>query len=299
MNTATQTCDDVIRLREWGTDVIYKLPEQPSGPLLIGSSIACTVRLRDRGAASETAQLVFDGTRWWIRGRESPYGLRQDGLPRERFTLAPGVEITIGAITLVAESLRTAHLRRFCQRLLGWGADRMSAVDHALRGMRLAMARRSSLLVGGDGDLVPIAHALHRHLLGHGAPFIVCNPRRRDVEACVRSPANLASGLEALMVAADGSVCLVSSFLPRDIDQVIARMSEPGCSVRLFVCMPNQHRWRWCSQHGGATLAGAITVQMPPLQIREAELPRIVDEYGEDAVVELGVPSSAFNEDDR
>src|SRR5690349_4915992 len=118
MNTATQTFDDVVRLREWGSDTTYKLPEQPAGPLLIGASIGCTVRLRDRSAASETAQLTFDDTHWWIRGRESPFGLRQDGVPRGRFMLTPGLEVGIGATTLVAESLRTAQLRRFCQRLL-------------------------------------------------------------------------------------------------------------------------------------------------------------------------------------
>lgn len=51
------------------------------------------------------------------------------------------------------------------------------------------MAQRSSLIVTGEGDLVPIAHALHRHLLADGSPFIVCNPKRKDVEASVRSPA--------------------------------------------------------------------------------------------------------------
>src|SRR6266480_2741452 len=150
MNADTQTFDNVIRLREWASDTLHKLPEQPRGPVLIGASSGCAVRLRDRSAAAETAQLTFDGTRWWIRGRENPHGLRQDGVPRDRFMLTPGLEVGIGATTLVAESLRTAQLRRFCQRLLGWGADRMSAVDQALRSMRLAMARRSSLIVIGD-----------------------------------------------------------------------------------------------------------------------------------------------------
>ena len=121
MTTITKTLDDVLRLREWGTEAIHKLPEQPAGPLLVGTSSDCSVRLRERGAASVIAQLIFDGAHWWIRGRDAPDGLRQDGVPRERFMLTPGVEIGLGTTTAIAESLRTVQLRRFCQRLLGWG----------------------------------------------------------------------------------------------------------------------------------------------------------------------------------
>jgi hypothetical protein len=108
------------------------------------------------------------------------HGLRQDGVPRREFELTPGVEIGIGASVLVAESARGVAVREFCRRLLGWGGDRMRAVDHALRAVRLAMARRSPLVLCGEGDLIPIARTLHRFAMGDRAPFVVCDRRRRN-----------------------------------------------------------------------------------------------------------------------
>jgi hypothetical protein len=58
----------------------------------------------------------------------------------------------------------------------GWSDER--AVDLALRSLALALDYRAALVLCGDGDLVPIAWALHRHTLGADRPFIVCDPRR-------------------------------------------------------------------------------------------------------------------------
>src|SRR5262249_40120331 len=154
------------------------------------------------------ARVTFEDRRWWIRDLDTAEGIRQDGVPRREFILTPGVEVGIGETTFVAESPRSVALRSFCCRLLGWGADRLQAVDLALRALRLAAAHRSALVIRGDGDLVPIAHALHRRTLGDPAPFIVCDRRRRDTDASVRAPANLDSGCEALASASGGSMCV-------------------------------------------------------------------------------------------
>lgn len=282
--------DAVVRLREWGTDQIHALPEPSSGAWLIGTSSVCALRLTDHYSAPKHAQLTYEDEQWWIRDLGAPSGIRQDGVLRRGFGLTSGVEVGIGATTLVAESLRDAALREFCRRLLGWGRDRLRAVDHALRAIRLARVHRSSLILCGPGDLVPIAHALHRYVLGDGAPFIVCDRRRRHARASVRLPANLPSGLDAFGAAAGGSLCLRHTRLPDDIDEIMQRLYEPDSDVQLFVCMHDLRR---------AARAATMPVQMPPLEIREIELPRIIEEYANDAIARLGAPLACFTDADR
>src|SRR5262245_11242443 len=79
-------------------------------------------------------------------------------------------------------------LRGYLERILGWQDVR--AVDRALRSVCLGASRQAALVLRGDGDLVPIALALHRRALGEDAPFVVSDPRRGTKSASVRSPAN-------------------------------------------------------------------------------------------------------------
>jgi len=83
---------------------------------------------------------------------------------------------------------RAEELRGYLGRLLGW--TNTDAIDHALRAIDLAREHRAQLVLCGHGDLVPLAHGLHRRALGAETPFIVCDPRRGNTPASVRSPAN-------------------------------------------------------------------------------------------------------------
>ena len=94
------------------------------------------------------------------------------------------------------------ELRAFLARVLGWSNEH--AVDLALRSLALALDHRATLMVCGEGDMVPIAWALHRRTLGLNRPFIVCDPRRGTKAASVRSPASCASGIAALARARPG-----------------------------------------------------------------------------------------------
>jgi hypothetical protein len=76
-------------------------------------------------------------------------------------------------------------LRSFCARILGWAPNRMEVVDHALRSIELAVDHRAALVLLGESDLVPIAYALHRQVLGVDAPFIIADRRRENVTASV------------------------------------------------------------------------------------------------------------------
>jgi hypothetical protein len=278
-------------LRLWGSDTSHDLRASATASLLVGSSRACAIRQVGRNIEPEHARITSDGEQWSIQDLGTPHGLRLDGVPSRSFMLAPGVEIGIGDATLIAENEHMRRLRAFCGRLLGWAAGRMRAVDYALRAIRLARAHRTSLLLCGEGDLVPIAYALHRLAIGDDAPFIVCDRRRADTLASVRSPPNVPRGMEAFTRAAGGTLCLRHARQPPDIDDVRRGAYEPDSNVQLIVCARSKNRF--------ASLGGAALIEVPPLRLREMELSRIVREYADDAIATLEVGPEHFSDDNR
>src|SRR5262249_48054670 len=112
-----------------------------------------------------------------------------------------------GSITDSSASAETAgSLSSFVARLLGGTNE--AAIALALQSIDLAVDHRTALVLCGDGDLVPIAHALQRRALGADRPFVVCAPRRGDAPASVRSPACYRTGEEAIVAALGGSLCI-------------------------------------------------------------------------------------------
>jgi hypothetical protein len=283
------THNDVIRLRPWGSERGHELQRISGRGCFVGTSESCALRLKDPKAAPVHAQLTYERQRWRIREVESEHAVRQDGMRLEEFTLTPGVEIGIGNTTLIAESPQTIALREFCARMLGWERD-PAVIDHALRAIRLAMTRRTALVLRGDGDLVPIAQALHRRTLGAAAPFIVCDRRRRTVAGSVRAPTNHESGVIAFEAASGGSLCVRSSRLPRDFPLLLERLREPEPRVQLVVCLDRDDR--------GALLAGPVPIDVPPMRERASEVPRLVEAFAEDAIAELGAPAGCLTSDE-
>lgn len=283
--------DKVIRLREWGTDCAHALPSQPGSGWYIGASSTCPLRLTDPDVSLRHAELFHERGLWHIRDLDGTTGVRQDGELRKEFVLTPGTEIGIGATVLVAENERYIALRQFCARLLGWGGDRMCAVDHALRAIRLAVARRSTLILRGEEDLVPLAYALHRRVIGTSARFIVCDPRRGDLPASARSPANVSSAVMAMDIAAGGSLCMRSRRLPPDLPELVRLLDAPDNRVQLIVCTGSHERSRLPTC--------PMPIEVPPLGVRETELPRIIQAYAEDALCELCAAPSCFSDEDQ
>lgn len=111
-----------------------------------------------------------------------------------------GVEHVAGASSAVSSccldepTSADAAVKAFLARILGWEHRRSVTVERAHRSIKLATSRYAALVLCGDGDLVPLAAALHRRTLGPSAPFIVCDPRRRNARATARSPANRETG---------------------------------------------------------------------------------------------------------
>jgi len=72
---------------------------------------------------------------------------------------------------------RERDLRGLCCRILGWSSEQAGFVDDAMHILLTAAARGGAVALQGDSDLVPVAFALHRRLLGADRPFVVCDPR--------------------------------------------------------------------------------------------------------------------------
>jgi hypothetical protein len=282
--------DELVRLREWGSDRCYPLPAEPDGELTIGSSPACSLPLNDPSArlSRQHAQLVRDGTRWIARDLDSKNGLRLDGVRRPKVMLEPGSELGLGGITLVAESPRLIALRGFLARLLGWDDDHGETVDLAVRSMRLAATQRAALTLCGDGDLVPIARGLHRYSLSDDRPFVLCDPRRR-ASAENAALENYTSGLRALEAAAGGTMCVWLKRLPRDFAELTAALHQPSNRVQLIACgLRPSDRSEMVS----------APIEIPSLSTRADEIDRIIDEYANDAARALHA-SIVFTSVDR
>ncbi len=282
--------DNVVRLREWGTDRIYGVSAH--GEITIGATDDATVRLRDPSGrmSRRHAVLVRQGDVSFIRDAGSTNGIRIDGAARPAFVVAPGTEVSLGGVTLIAESPLSIALRRFLARILGWSTDRTKAVDLALRAVRMAATGRCSLYVSSESDPVAIAYEIHRLAMGSRRPFIACDPRRRAGTETVRSVRNVEDATLALEAAIGGSLCVWSSRLPKDFTMIRSALYEPDARVTLVVCSTGP-------TENDTSRTPAINV--PALATRRSELTRIIDEYAEDARMELAADREAFRQSDR
>jgi hypothetical protein len=187
-------------------------------------------------------------------------------------------------------SLADASLRAFVARIVGF--TNTDAIEHALRSVDLATHHRAALVLASDSGSTPIAAALHRRTLGPSAPFVTVNPRRLNVDASTRSPANRKHGVDAVRAAAGGSLCLDRIRLPRDYPALVALVRDPISDVLVIVCTEARH-----AMDPLVLLPAPIVI--PPLRARVGELPRIVAEYAADAVARLGADASAFTDADQ
>src|SRR5215813_11436152 len=162
--------------------------------------------------------------------------------------------------------LASDRLRPFLERMLGWSNER--AVELALRSIALAVDHRAALVLCGEGDMVPLAWALHHRMLGPASPFVVCDPRRGTKAASVRSPANRPSGLAAFEAAVGGSLCMRTRRLPDDFPALVAKLRGAD-DVLCAICTEDL-----AEPHRSFILPAPLTV--PPLVARRAELDRII-----------------------
>jgi hypothetical protein len=170
-------------------------------------------------------------------------------------------------------------LRELCCRILGWSAEQAGIVDDVMHTLRNAAARGGAVALQGDSDLVPVAFALHRRLLGADRPFVVCDPRRREGAGSVRVPPNRNTGQLALEAAAGGSICIHSNRLPKDFDALAAAFRDRQKTAVMFVCLHSNDR---------ITRVLCNPIVIPPLIRRRAEAARLLNEYLEEAAQLFG-----------
>jgi hypothetical protein len=279
--------DKVIGLREWGAGRVFSLrAPQHSRETAATDTTALQLVRGDLTTTTDRIEIVYEGQSWRVKDWSGLSNLKQDGRPTREVSLMPGTEATIAGRTFIAESPRSIALRNFCSRLLGWNDDRIAVVDHALRAIRLASAGRAPLMLTGSGDLVPTAHAIHRYSLGDTAPFVVSDPRRKNTSATVRSPANCASGVEALQKAYGGTLCVRARRLPRDFGEILNVFREPEHPTQLMIC------------YRQTLLPNAAQIDIPSLDSRRFDLPRIVSEYIEDATHTLHASDDCLDQQD-
>jgi len=285
--------DVVIQLREWGTDRTYELPTATSGEWLVGAARTCEVRLNDeRGFVSRRhARLSRDLVTWTITDNDSKNGLWLDNARRPSFVLAPGIEVGIGSLRLVAESDRVIALRAFLSRILGWSDERREQVDRALRAIREMATQRFPLQLNGEGDLVSVARALHQRALGDDKPFIVCDPRRLSMRSTPRSAENFADVRAAMHAAAEGTLCVWAHRLPANFDLARAELDRPGSRLRLVIC-------NYALSDGQERVPVGAAITLTDLAQRSAEVDRVINEYAADAIISLGAKRSSFTSDD-
>jgi hypothetical protein len=90
----------------------------------------------------------------------------------------------------------------------------------------------------------------------------------------VRSAGNSETGLAAMRRARSGSLCVWSRRLPHDFADVRLALRDPATRVQLIVCAESR-------RHTKPYLVEPIII--PSLSSRAHELPRIIDEYADEA----------------
>jgi hypothetical protein len=199
---------------------------------------------------------------------------------RARGALLPS-EVPVACLAGVTRSLavRDRELRAFCRRLLGSSEPWSAVVDDAVDGLLAAVARGMPIALRGASDLVPVAYALHRRILGADRPFVVCDPRRCEGEGSVRMPPSRRTAALALEAAIDGSICLRSRRLPADFDRLHDSLRETFPAATVFVCLDGYDRVRdLCCR----------PLEIPCLAARTSESDRLLQEALDEAATVLG-----------
>jgi hypothetical protein len=188
----------------------------------------------------------------------------------------PSDDLTDGTDGL---AVRDSELRAFCRRLLGSCEAQSALVDDAVDGLLTAVVRGRPIALRGASDLVPVAYALHRRILGAERPFVVCDPRRREGEGSVRMPPSRRTAALALEAAIDGSICLRSRRLPADFDLLRESLRDTVPSATVFVCLHGEDRVRDLFFR---------SLEVPCLAARASESDRLLQDALNEAATALG-----------
>jgi hypothetical protein len=262
-----------------------------------GTAAECSMLFADASGLVSRRHASFtteDGGNWTVKDLESTNGIKQDGVPRQYFQLAPGDVIEMGPIKLIAESEASIKLHRLLQRFLGWSDDRLSSVDAALSSVREMATLRNVLVLHCDRRpdlrrnrflrnralLASVVGPLHRLALGQAHPLVF----HKQGE----------TGAEALKRAAGGLLCIDATQAPRDLAKMVTALRLPETRVRLVLCAAVADD----VQDVIAQLPRKTVVELPSLGERRPDFEKLLIEYGMDGAEKLGVAETAFRPHD-
>lgn len=281
--------DDVIQLREWERGVVHRLPPGVR-ECTLGAADTCSIRLADdSGQVSRLhARLTCEQGRWTMIDAGSKNGILTEGAHCREVELRAGLEVRVGGVTLIAESAAAAELRRFLSRLLGWSPLAQESVNLAVRSLRVASTGNAPLMLCGQDDLFEIARGLHARVPRRRGPFVLCDPERKSAPASVRLAANEPTAKAAIAACQGGSICVRSDRLPRDFALLTEALRTPPYQFQVIICAASASE---------ASVHLATPISIPSLNRRPGEIPRIIDEYADEAATALKVDESLGAED--
>jgi hypothetical protein len=273
--------DPVIRLRVLGSERVFDLAT--SDRWLLGSSRGCSLRLDDpsRRVSRRHAEASREGEVWTLTDLGSTNGLRVNGERRRAIQLAPGDEVQLGGLTLIAESCRSMELHELLRRWIGWSTSRLAEVDRVVRDVRAMANLQAALILRSAEGIVGVARRLHRITLGD-RPFVTF----------VRSE----RGEQCLDRALDGMLYVDTRDRDRGrcLGTLLADLRASGRRVRL-VARADSAR---VMAELAAMLPRIATISIPPVTEREDEFERLLEAYGSDAVAELRASWLGFRPSD-
>lgn len=274
--------DAVLRLRERGTtDRVYGLPV-PALACRMGTASDLQLQLYDPSGTvsrehAEAVPIELDGeTVWKVIDLNSKNGLFGDGEPLRACILRPGLEVHLGSLRLIAESMELVGLLSVLRRCLGWGADQQEHVDQALQSLRDWAAQRTELVIVGDGDLRPVVRRWHNLVIGADVPFTWCEPAKGNDTAAV------------VKAAGAGTLCVDTRQRQAEAMAVVEYVhgTEHAARAQLVLCTEDPT--------SAATLKGGLerpaVIQVPPLASRASELEDILQEYAWEIAQEQRLP---------
>jgi hypothetical protein len=220
-----------------------------------------------------------EGEVWTLTDLGSTNGLRVNGERRRSIQLAPGDEVKLGRLTLIAESCRSMELHELLRRWIGWSTSRLGEIDRVLRDVRAMTNLQAALVLRGVGGLVGVARRLHRITLGD-RPFIVLGRSK--------------GGEQSLDRALDGMLYVDTRGLGGGLDVVLTDLRASDRRLRLVARADSAQ----FIPELAAMLHRIATISIPPVTEREDELERLLEAYGSDAAAELGVSGPGFRSGD-
>jgi hypothetical protein len=262
---------------------VYGLPVPPVACRMgIASDLELQLQDPSGTVSREHAELMpfeRDGeTVWKVIDLNSKNGLCEDGEPLRACVLRPGLEVHLGSLRLIAESMELVGMLSVLRRCLGWAADRQEDVDQALQSLRDWAAQRTELVIVGDGDLRPVVRRWHNLVIGADAPFTWYAPD---------DGTDAADAAGIVKAAATGTLCVDTRQHQAEALAVVEHVHRTEYAARPQVVL--------CTEDptSAVTLKGSLerpaVIQVPPLASRASELDDILQEYAWEIAQERGL----------